>query len=103
MSGVVFHPFSTFYNREFYSIMRPNTPHVVFTPEYSICHGGHFYATTTMQDTMFGIIHTFISPIDLTNTDHRNHGIFLRRIAAFYHESLVEQPLEDGGKSINPS
>jgi hypothetical protein len=77
---------------------------MVFTPEHSICHGGHFYATTTMQDTMFAIVHTFVSPFSLTNNDHRSHAIFLRRIAAFYHETLVKPPLDDdGGNSINPS
>ena len=76
---------------------------MVFTPEHSICHGGHFYATATMRDTMFAIIHTFVSPNALTNTDHRRHTILLRRIAAFYHETLVKQLLDDGGMSINPS
>jgi hypothetical protein len=75
--------------------MRPNTPHAVFTPDHSICHGGHFYATSTMQDTMFGIVNTFMSPNGLTNTDHRPHGILLRRIAAFYHDILVKQRVED--------
>jgi hypothetical protein len=78
-----------------YRIMRPNTPHAVFTPDHSICHGGHFYATSTMQDTMFGIVNTFMSPDALTNTDHRPHGILLRRIAAFYHEILVKERVEN--------
>ena len=82
--------------------MRPNTPHAVFTPEHSICHGGHFYSTSTMRDTMFAIVNTFIAPVALTNNDHRSHGIFLRRIAAFYHETLVNRKdLEEGGKSIS--
>ena len=76
--------------------MRPNTPHAVFTPEPSICHGGHFYSTSTMQDTMFGIVNTFMNPSALTNTDHPPHAILLRRIAAFYHESLVKQQVRDG-------
>lgn len=83
--------------------MRPNTPHAVFSPEHTICHGGHFYATTTMRDTMFAIVHTFVSPHVLTNTDHPSHGILLRRIAAFYHEALVQKRLEDGSKCMNPS
>jgi hypothetical protein len=84
--------------------MRPNTPHAVFTPENSICHGGHFYAMSTMQDTMFGIVNTFMSPDALTNSDRPTHGIILRRIATFYHDVLVKQRIEDGGefvKSLN--
>lgn len=76
--------------------MRPNTPHAVFTPEPSICHGGHFYSTSTMQDTMFGIVNTFMNPSALSNTDHPPHAILLRRIAAFYHESLVKQQVGGG-------
>jgi hypothetical protein len=83
--------------------MRPNTPHAVFTPENVICHGGHFYATSTMQDTMFGIVHTFVSPVTLTNTEKSKHGLLLRRIAGFYHDVLVLQRLEDDGKSLSPS
>lgn len=81
--------------------MRANTPHAVFTPEHSICHGGHFYATSTMRDTFFGVVHTFMSPNALTNTDHPAHSLILRRIAAFYHEALVKQEIEDGGESLN--
>ena len=71
------------------------------TPENVICHGGHFYATSTMQDTMFGIVHTFICPDSLTNANKTTHGIVLRRIAAFYHDVLVLDRLEDGGESLS--
>jgi hypothetical protein len=79
--------------------MRPNTPHAVFTPDNVICHGGHFYATSTMQDTMFGIVHTVMSQA-LTNADKSSHSLVLRRIAGFYHGILVEQRLDDGGESF---
>ena len=81
--------------------MRPNTPHAVFSPEDVICHGGHFYATSTMQDTMFGIVHTFISPASLTNAEKSTHGVLLRRIAGFYHDVLVLKQLEEDGKSFS--
>jgi hypothetical protein len=79
--------------------MRPNTPHAVFTPENAICHGGHFYATSTMQDTMFGVVHTFICPTSLTNENKPSHCLVLRRIAAFYHDVFVQQRLDDDGES----
>jgi hypothetical protein len=80
-------------------IMRPNTPHAVFTPENAICHGGHFYATSTMQDTMFGIVHTFIANAVLTNAHKVTHGLILRRIAVFYHSILVGRKIQDDGAS----
>jgi hypothetical protein len=63
--------------------------HAVFTPEHAICEGGHFYAASTMQDTMFAIVHTFIKNY-LTNADKPNNGILLRRIVWFYYRSLVQ-------------
>lgn len=83
--------------------MRPNTLHAVFTPEHVICHGGHFYATTTMQDTMFGIVNTFIFPDVLTNADKQSHSQVLRRIAAFYYDVLVLQRLDESGTPLTSS
>jgi hypothetical protein len=83
--------------------MRPNTPHAVFTPEHVICNGGHFYATSTMQDTMFGIVNTFICPDVLTNAQKSTHGLVLRRIASFYYDVLVNQKLDDDGEPLSPS
>lgn len=83
-----------------YRIMRPNTPHAVFTPEDVICHGGHFYATSTIQDTMFCIVQTFMCH-NLTNADKQTHGLVLRRIVAFYHDVLVQKRLEEGGECLN--
>lgn len=77
--------------------MRPNTPHAVFTPSHAICHGGHFYSCSNMQDTMFGLVHTFISPDLLTNTQHTACWGLLRRIAIFYHDVLVKKRVEDDG------
>ena len=50
--------------------MRPNTPHFVVTPESAICHGGHFYAMSTIRDTIFGIYHMFVASKNITNTEH---------------------------------
>lgn len=69
--------------------MRPNTPHAVYTPDHAICMGGHFYATSTMQSTMFGIIHTFVAGSLLTNTEHLVSRNLIRRVALFYHTVLV--------------
>ncbi|KAF8177880.1 hypothetical protein BJ912DRAFT_811635, partial [Pholiota molesta] len=59
--------------------MRPNTMHAVYTPENSICHGGHFYSMSTLKDTLCGIIHVFVGYHDVTNNDDRAHSRFLLR------------------------
>ena len=69
--------------------MRPNLPHVIYTPKHAICHGGHFYAISTIQDTMFGLVHSFISGNFVTNTDHPTSRKLLRRMAHFYHGAFV--------------
>jgi hypothetical protein len=70
--------------------MRPNTLHAAFTPEPSICHGGHFYCTSTMQDTLRGMVHSFVDHIKITNTNHPPASALLRRMATFYFTGLVQ-------------
>ena len=78
--------------------------HAVFSPENCIFHGGHFYAASTMKDTMFGIVHSFIHHFH-TNTDNVNfkysHGLLLRRILSFYYKVLVSKDLYDKGLSFS--
>lgn len=72
--------------------MRPNTPHMVFTPESAICHGGHFYATSTIQPTIFGIYHTFSASGLLTNTEHtKGSRLLLRRLMIHIHYVLIHR------------
>lgn len=81
----------------------PNTPHAVYTPEHAVCHGGHFLATSTMEKTMCGIIHSLMGGRLLTNTEHHASWLLLRRIVYFYHDALVRDEMgwgklqEDGG------
>lgn len=77
--------------------MRPNTIHIVFTPEHSICHGGHFYATSTMQDTFYGIVHSFCANMLVTNASHPATRVLLRRIIQLYHLGLVRNEFDHDG------
>jgi hypothetical protein len=71
--------------------MRPNTPHFVVTPESAICHGGHFYATSTIQDTVFGIYHMFVASRNITNTEHTQDAqLLLRRLVIYLHYILIK-------------
>ncbi|KAJ3493289.1 hypothetical protein NLJ89_g11055 [Agrocybe chaxingu] len=73
-------------------IMRPNVAHAVFTPEHSICHGGHFYSTMTIQDTAASLIHSFTVGNYITNTSHHPSRLLLRKMMEFYYRGVV---LED--------
>src|ERR1700679_1666479 len=71
--------------------MRPNTPHFVVTPESAICHGGHFYAMSTIQGTVFGLYHMFVASKRVTNTEHSYDAhILLRRMVVHVHHVLVK-------------
>lgn len=70
--------------------MRPNTMHAVITPDACIVHGGHFLCTSAMQDTLRGIVHSFVDHVKITNTNHPPASALLRRMATFYFTGLVQ-------------
>jgi len=71
--------------------MRPNTPHAVVTPVPTIVRGQHFYATSTIQDTFYGILHTFARGFEITNADNRaTCFLLLARLVALIHGHYVE-------------
>ena len=70
--------------------MRPNTPHYVVTPKAAICHGGHFYATSTIRETVFCVFHMFSLSRSITNTEHSLDSHFLlQRLITYFHHVLV--------------
>ncbi|KAF9459884.1 hypothetical protein BDZ94DRAFT_985891 [Collybia nuda] len=70
-------------------ILRPNTPFLAIMPEPSICHGGRFYAASTIRESCYGVFHTFL----YNNTVDAQHSIdsrkLLRRMLAFCHSTLT--------------
>ncbi|KAF8884579.1 hypothetical protein CPB84DRAFT_1850624 [Gymnopilus junonius] len=70
--------------------MKPSTPHFVYGITAAVCHGGHYYMTSLMQDTLQGVIHAFVLNNFLTNTAHWPTRQIFRRILLFYHLGLVE-------------
>jgi hypothetical protein len=70
--------------------MRPGSIHAVFTPRSAICFGNHFYTITTISDTVYTIIHTFVGSSALTNTEHNTDSrMLLRRILLYIHSETV--------------
>src|ERR1700742_1600005 len=71
--------------------MRPNTPHAVLTPMPSIVRGSHYYVTSTIRDTLYGMLHTFARRNFITNSDNRTAAfLLLTRILAYVHGHFVE-------------
>jgi hypothetical protein len=66
--------------------MQPNTPHAVLTPNASICHGGHYYATSTVRQTCYGVFIGFVLNSIITNTEHTSPSmLFFRRLTQYWH------------------
>lgn len=76
--------------------MRPNTPHVVFTPEPAICLGGHFYATSTLRDTCIALMHLFVAGNIITNASLMadSRQLFVR-LASLFEDKLVDVDNDD--------
>ncbi|KDR65552.1 hypothetical protein GALMADRAFT_148591 [Galerina marginata CBS 339.88] len=72
-------------------VMGPDCPHWVYTPFHTICSGGHYIASATIQDTVIGLIHAFMLDNFISNTNHPPTRILLCRLASFYFEGLVKQ------------
>jgi hypothetical protein len=68
--------------------------HAAFTPAATICHGGHFYSTSTLQDMLRGTVHSFMDHIKITNTNHPPAAALLRRMSTFYFAGLVQEVYE---------
>ncbi|KAJ2933954.1 hypothetical protein H1R20_g3125, partial [Candolleomyces eurysporus] len=71
-------------------LMGPARPHAVWTLEPSLCQGGHFIATSTLDKTVAGIIHGFFLGNIITNTDHEEIWNMLQRQMIFYHLAFQE-------------
>jgi hypothetical protein len=79
--------------------MKPGMPHAVVTFEASICHGGHFYAMSTIHATVYGIMHTLVGSNILTNAEHTTDSrMLLQQLVSDMHHHMVEsrfQPSPD--------
>ena len=80
------------------SIMRPNTPHAVFTTEHSIAVGGHFFSFANVQESVFGIVHAFCVDSLVTNAEHPKTRILLFRMLQYLYKFYV-----DGADPISES
>lgn len=70
--------------------MRPSTPHFVLGTEPSIVLGRHFYSTSAIRRSCYGLVHTFVMGTSITNTTHDNETrSLLRQIMALWYRHLI--------------
>jgi len=76
--------------------MKPTTLHYVLTVEDSITYGRHFYTMSTISDSIFGVLHSFVVGLGATNTLHEaGTRTFLHRIMAMWQQhftGLIKSP-----------
>jgi len=49
-------------------IMQPNTRHYVLTTDDSIVYGRHFYSSTVMLESCYGLVHSLLCDKLITNS-----------------------------------
>jgi hypothetical protein len=76
--------------------MRPCTPHFVLGVDNAIMTGRHFYATSTIAQTCYGIIHTFVMNHVITNTQHNDTRTYLRRMLRMWTDYVMENRQKTG-------
>ncbi|KAH9475942.1 hypothetical protein JR316_0011504 [Psilocybe cubensis] len=70
--------------------MRPNTLHMAYSISSVVCRGGHFYSSTSFEETLTGIIHCFTAGYRATNTNHSTSRFFLQQTIHWFYKVLVE-------------
>jgi hypothetical protein len=81
--------------------MKPNTMHYVLTVENSITYGRHFYCASTISQSIFGVVHSFIIGIGVTNTLHDSTRIFLHRIMGMWEQHFGSSEQSPGVSKLN--
>jgi hypothetical protein len=79
--------------------MRPGTPHYVVTLQNSITLGHHFYATSTIRDTCWSLVHRSIMDNAITNTTHPDTEQLLRRMLSMYVRNYTAPDGVDASRS----
>ncbi|KAF5348170.1 hypothetical protein D9756_010737 [Leucocoprinus leucothites] len=92
MTPVLLKPGMTLY-------MRPCTPHLVATPASAVCSGDQFYASSSIRDTCFGILHGFAAGRSITNVNHAETSHDLLR--GILNLLLLENPFIKGKRQLD--
>jgi hypothetical protein len=76
--------------------MRPGTRHYVITLQHAITWGRHFIATSTISQTVTGIVHTFALDLGITNALHDNTRTLVRRMMVMWTNAICS-PFDNPG------
>jgi hypothetical protein len=68
--------------------MRPDCEHIVYTLEDTIVTGGHFYAATTLEQSMWSGLREHLFGRTSTNAEHLASEAILHRLMCYYRHVL---------------
>lgn len=70
--------------------MKPSTPHFVLGMDSTIVLGRHFYASSAIRRSCFGIVHALVLGSGITNTFHEDDTrSLLRQIMGAWYRHFV--------------
>ncbi|KAF8231432.1 hypothetical protein L208DRAFT_1277151, partial [Tricholoma matsutake] len=66
-------------------------PHTVLTVDSAICYGGHFYASSMLEESNFGFFNSFLGSTLLTNAQHTSDAqLMLQQMVAYFHHVYLQ-------------
>ena len=80
--------------------MRPNTIHAVYTLSSLVVHGGHFFSTSTMRDSLAATLHTCILNRLITNTYHSPAYTLICHMIDLYHHALIKCNMDNNSELL---
>lgn len=81
--------------------MRPNTPHYVLAVDHSITNGRHFYSTSTITQTVFGIVHCMIMSTAITSKLPDTTRPILHQLMALWFDHYCVEGLAPSKKPLS--
>jgi hypothetical protein len=79
-----------------YSFQCPNVLHYVLTVAHSVAVGHHYYATSSVQDSVHQIVHSLVRRSLITNDMHIEVRVLLRRMLTTWVDWYVQGHWESG-------
>lgn len=70
--------------------MRPCTLHYVITTDNSTALGRYFYASSSIADSCFGLVHAMFCDDGVTNASNDHTHTIIRRIFSYWYQFYVE-------------
>lgn len=83
---------SSFVLINFYSFMRPNTPHWDLTQDAALVYTRHFYCSSVVFDSCVGVVHSLLADRAVRSTSHQDLLPLLTSLGCWFNAIQFERP-----------